>query len=204
MKKLLTVMLLAAVLVTNALATFCMHNCGPDVTCPDGSYYAGSDSEAYANSVVTTSGTVTNPNRAVGTDDNQYAEIYATHPDSYLVLDMGAGEEVWDRMNLDVRLYGDNSDEDAKVYVSNDLSTWFLAGTVNSDEDADIELPNNAVKYRYVKVVNPNQQSRVEVDAVRGFCISNPEEENQVPEFGTLGALGVLAVAGLFIAKRRL
>ncbi|MFH0875883.1 MAG: furin-like repeat-containing protein [archaeon] len=211
MKKVLAILFVAIALVSSAMAT-----CPAGQTwdrgrcvsiCPAGSFYAGNDAIAYANSA-TTSGTVDHPSWAVGVDNNQYAEIYSTNADSYLVLDMGAGEEVWNSLDLDLKVYGDNSDDGnnkVQVSVSNNPTSGFQpVGSYDGDGDESFYIGGTTYdSIRYVKIVNTGS-NRVEVDAVRGFCITNPEEpSNDVPEFGTIGALAVLGVAGFFVAKKR-
>jgi len=200
MKKLTGVLMMLLLAVVSVSAT---HVAPPPPVCPEGSYQANGDSAAWANSVVSTQGTVDDEDEALGPDDNVWATVHDGSPDPYLVLDMGAGEEVWDWISFDLTIYGDSSDETAYVYVSNDLSTWYYAGSVNSDETADVELPNDFTSYRYVKIRNPNSNKYVEVDAVKGYCISNPNEQNDVPEFTTIGAGLILLGAGAFVAKKR-
>ncbi len=176
------------------------------VECPEGSFLAGTDEIAYANAVVTANGQVNDASSAIGIDDNSYAYIFSTNPNSYLVLDMGEGEEVWDRFGLDFSIYNDNSREYwVKVYVSNDPNTgWQYVGRSDGKGEDRFSIAYTSYdSIRYVKIVNDAYNSRVaEIDAVRGYCISEPTDE-EVPEFGTFFAAAILAGAGLFIYKRR-
>ena len=192
------VVLMLVSLVGSAFATI-------PTSCPQGSFLAGSDPVAFANAVSSTSGTVQDPTDAVGVNDGDFARISPTSPNSYLVLDMGAGEEVWDSVLLDLQIFGDDTEDDngVDVYVSNDANSGFLfAGTVDGQGNDLVELPNSASSYRYVKIENDDNDKTVEIDAVKGFCITNPTH-NDVPEFSTLGAGLVLAGAGAYLARKR-
>lgn len=176
--------------------------------CPDGSYWAANDAVAYANSVAATYGTVDDAGNAVGVEDGQYARIHDTGPDSYLVLDMGEGEEVWDRVGLDLKIFEDNSEEYyVDVYVSNSPNSGFqFVGSTDGDYTEEFYLGGTGYSsIRYVKIVNNNDNDnvvrKVEIDAVKGYCISNPT--NEVPEFGTVGAALALLGAGFVAYKKR-
>ena len=102
-----------------------------------------------------------------------------------------------------MRVYGDDSPEWVKVYVSNDPNSgWEFAHRIRSVGTKSVYIGGTSYdEVRYIKFVNPSQRKTVEIDAVRGKCIKDQVEE--VPEFGTIAAAVLLAGVGLFIYKRR-
>ena len=202
MKKVVLMLLMTVLMTTSVMA----HGDHERPACPVGSYAAGNDPVAYANAVVVTSGSVSHAANAVGVKDNHYAYISSTDPDSYIVLDMGAGEEIWDKFGLDFKLFQDNSKEYwGDVYVSNSpTSGWQWVGFTDGKGNDEFTIGFTGYDHvRYVKIVN-HANKRMEIDAVKGYCITQPTGDPQdVPEFGVLAALGVLGLAGLFIYKKR-
>jgi len=194
MKKSIVIMAVFALLATSVLAH----------SCPKGAYWAGDDEIAYANAVAVTSGSVTNAQKAVGEDDNRYA--YLNKAGSYIVLDMGEGEEVWDRLGFDFKVYQDNSREfDVDIYVSNQPNAgWEYVGSTDGKGDDELSIAFTSYQsVRYVKIKSDDWNEAVEVDAVSGYCISEPTPDGEAPEFGTVGAALVLAGAGAYLSVKR-
>jgi hypothetical protein len=195
MKTAIITFVLALVIMAGVLAQ-------QNPNCPAGSTHIGVDQ--WANSVVSTRGTIDSQDNALGVNDSLYAIIPSGNPNPYIVLDMGEGEEVWDKNANDFIIFGDITNELALVFVSQMPDTGFvLADIVNSDEKARINIDSTGYDWiRYVKIVNPTRRRQIEIDAVRGACITEPQA-NDVPEFSAAASVAVLGLIGLFVWKKR-
>ena len=101
--------------------------------------------------------------------------------------------------------------EHVDVYVSADGSTWNYVGTGCQDQAYDIAQSELSC-VQYVKLVDTSLENGFANSNADGFdvdgivaihSLENGCGDQEVPEFGTLAALGVLGLAGLFIAKKR-
>lgn len=140
---------------------------------------------------------VHNAQNAVGAPDGDYAKVKGF---GYLILDMGEGEEIYggpyDAIDFKVIEVDGREIPDCAsigVWIADEGFEW-VGLSCSSD---GFELPEGSV-VRYVKIANFVGTS-FEVDAVEAEYYL----PNNVPEFGILAAFGVLALAGLFIYKRR-
>lgn len=173
--------------------------------CPTGSYWAYGTPEAFANSVVDAK-LVKDADKVIGVNDYDHAYLSpstTSEVEGYLIVDMGAGEEVFDRIGVDLKAYGDDTLDQIDIYVSNSPNSgWKYADTIDNVGGRTARIDGTGFEYvRYIKFVNPNFDDTVEIDAIQGKCIR--ESVQDVPEFGTIAAAVLLAVIGLFIYKRR-
>ncbi|MBN2566676.1 hypothetical protein JXB02_01155 [Candidatus Woesearchaeota archaeon] len=202
MKAIIAMITMLVLMASTVSAMDCL-GCMPQ--CPEGSFYAAGDPAAFANTVADEYGSVTNSGNAVGMDDGLYAVIAATNPDSFIVLDMGEGEELWGWFGIDLKVYQDGSAENfVNVYVSNDPTSGFeWVGTLDGTGVGNLNIEGTSYSsVRYVKIVSGALVLNAEIDAVEGVCISEPG--NEVPEFGTIGAaLALLGAAGFVAYKKR-
>ncbi len=164
--------------------------CPPQgLTCPAGTV------EVYGASVADEKG-AGNSAWAVGAPDNAWATIY-NFAGNYITLDMGA--DVVDLVGVDLEMFGDSSSESVNIYVSQNPTSGFeWAGDLTNEGVVNF----HATSYdtiRYVKVVNPSYSKYVEVDAVKGCA----NEQEDVPEFTTLGAALALAGAGFVVWRKK-
>jgi hypothetical protein len=182
MKKIiLAALVLMLAVVSGAMACNCPAGC--------------SLGDVYATSVVSAVG-VNHADRALGEPNFNYAEI--SNGES-LVLDMG--KEICDSNEMDIYFYNDYSNENVNVDTSLNGVDWTRVATnMHGFGTQSVELAGTGSTIRYVKISPGNGGQTVEIDAVMGKC---SKALSEVPEFGIIGALVVLAGAGLFIFSKR-
>lgn len=182
---------------------------------------AGTDSRAYANSVVEkelggTANFNTYDNYIIGVVDMNKIEPLSLGG-GYVIVDMGANELILDEEGDDLRVYekdqifyGKDTPEKYEVFVSQDMQTWESLGEgLGTDE---FDLADSKLSWaRYVKIedketITTGREPGSDIDAIEALHFGE-EPKSAVPVPSTPGFAVVSSVialvALLFLEKKR-